>query len=296
MSDPSARRAVRNRSLPEPWERLEHGWRFRFEEVDGTALAVLDERQWVPIGPSISIDPQSARERRMPVTGRIRDLQIDPTGSRAYAGAAKGGVWYTGDRGRTWRPVGGWVRRIGSAGGPNSVHSVGSLLVDFGDNTSEDFVMVGTGETTPDGVVSDEAVDLGGVGVLAARAPANSRLDEDPWETADGLAQFEGLGIYRLVRRPGATAGADGDVVIAGTSAGLIRGTRSGGRFTWAKLSPTFNDDTGDPAPFVDHTGDPADPKVTDLLWLGVSGNSNGRLSRGHATRLSASSGVPPIA
>ena len=75
-----------------------------------------------------------------------------------------------------------------------------------------------------------------------------------------------------------APAGADGDVVIAGTSAGLIRGTRSGGRFIWVKLSPTFNDDTGDPSPFVDHAGDPADPKVTDLLWLAVSGNSNGRL------------------
>ncbi len=250
----------------------------RLANVDGTALAVPDDRQWVPIGPSISIDPQSARERRMPVTGRVRDLQIDPTGTRAYAGAAKGGVWYTGDEGRTWRPVGGWVRRIGTAGGPNSVLSVGSLLVDFGDNTSEDFVMVGTGETTPDGNRSDEAVDLGGVGVLAARAPANDRLDEDPWEAADGLAQLEGLGIYRLARRPSGTAGSDGDIVLAGTSAGLFRGTRSSGRFTWVKLSPTFNPEFGDSYQFINSSGGPGDPKVTDLLWLPVDGSANGRL------------------
>ncbi len=278
MSNPRSRRAVRNRRLPEPWQRLEHSWRFRFVEVNGQDLAVLDERQWVPIGPSIARATMTRREGHLLVSGRVRDLQIDRTGSRAYAGTAKGGVWYTSDSGRTWRPVGGWTRRIGRRGGANSVLSVGALLVHFGDNSSEDFVMVGTGELNPDGYSSDEAIKIGGVGVLAALGPANNALDEDPWEAADGLSQMEGVGILRLARRPGVTPGGDGDEVVAVTSRGLFRGVRSSGRFSWTRIASTFRDEFDAPYPFQDADGDPQQPMGADALWLPVQGNSQGRL------------------
>ncbi len=278
MSNPRSRRAVRNRRLPEPWQRLEHSWRFRFVEVNGQDLAVLDERQWVPIGPSIARATMTRREGHLLVSGRVRDLQIDRTGSRAYAGTAKGGVWYTSDSGRTWRPVGGWTRRIGRRGGANSVLSVGALLVHFGDNSSEDFVMVGTGELNPDGYSSDEAIKIGGVGVLAALGPANNALDEDPWEAADGLSQMEGVGVLRLARRPGVTPGGDGDEVVAVTSRGLFRGVRSSGRFSWTRIASTFRDEFDAPYPFQDADGDPQQPMGADALWLPVQGNSQGRL------------------
>lgn len=278
MSDTRARRAVRNRRLPEPLQRLEHGMRLSSAEVNGGSLPpVPDKRQWAPVGPSIVETTISRRDGRMMVSGRVRDVQVDRTGTRAYAGAAKGGVWYTGDGGLSWRPVGGWMRRIGEAGGPNSVLSVGALLVRFGENVSEDFVMVGTGEPRPT-VTRTVHIRPGGVGVLAALGPATRALDEDPWEPTDGLAEMEGLGVWRLARKPGVTAGADGDIVVAATNAGLFRGTRAGGRFIWARVGATYRGDAGEAFEFRDADGHPAQPLVTDVLWLPREGDADGRL------------------
>ncbi len=278
MTDPQTRRETRNRTLPGPWQRLEHGLRFRMGEINGTTMALVDDRQWVPIGPSIVQEDLSDRDGHMLVSGRVRDIEISDDGTRAYAGAAKGGVWYTEDSGRSWRPVGGWVRRIGTAGGPNSVLSVGCLLVKFGNSAAEDFVMVGTGELRPTGSRDDEAMKLGGVGVLSALGPATRPLDEDPWEQANGLAAMEGLGTFRLARKPGVTAGADGDVVMAATSKGLFRGTRSGGRFTWTLRTPTYHDDQGTAHVFQDAENNPAEPSFTDIVWVENPADPDGRL------------------
>ena len=49
------------------------------------------------------------RDRHPRVTGRIRDVWVEPMeGLRAYAAAANGGVWYTDDGGTRWRALGGW--------------------------------------------------------------------------------------------------------------------------------------------------------------------------------------------
>ena len=202
-----------------------------------------DAKRWVPIGPSVVRKGQGADEPR--VSGRIRDIAVDATGTRAYAASAMGGVWYTEDGGATWSPFGGWAERARVRGGAGNGQSIGCLLVTFGADQAHDIVLAGTGETKP---VEDVTGDANaGVGVLVAKNIAPGALD--PWEADSGLAQLEGTGIYRLVRKPGTTpgkaSGADADVVLACTSKGAFIGTRTtvaaGGnppveRFDWVAL------------------------------------------------------------
>ncbi len=241
-----------------------------------------DASRWVPIGPSVVRQGQGSGRPR--VTGRIRDLAVHHEGRRAYAASARGGVWYTGDGGSTWAPVGGWAERPVGPGGPNNAQSCGSLLVTFGADVTQDFVLVGTGETVPrTGVFTGS---WGGLGVLVAKGPGGRPIGDNPWEVESGLGVLGGLGVFKLVRSPAATAestaGATTDKVLAATSAGLFLGTRVAGppaSFSWAKLpgidtlmavAPTFTH----PAPPVFAAG--TTPPVTDALW--VAGGANGRI------------------
>ena len=202
------------------------------------AFPVNNANRWVPIGPSVVRQGQA--EGRPRVSGRVRDLAVSPDGQRAYAGTAKGGVWYTGDGGATWEPLGGWANEPRRFGGNTSAFACGCLLVNFGANAAADFVMVGTGEIgARQGV--DGASSIQGVGVLSATGPAASGLSSDPWESSAGISVLEGVSIARMVRVPGSPAGANGDIVLAATSAGLLRGTRSvvSGtlQYTWTALT-----------------------------------------------------------
>ena len=147
---------------------------------------------------------------------------------RAYAATARGGVWYTGDGGATWAPVGAWAEPARTVGGSNLADACGCILVNFGATSAQDFVMVGTGEINPVELAHGEWTS-GGVGVLCALDPVG-RAAVNPWEPDAGLAQLENLGIYRLARHPaaraGSAAGATQDVVVAATSNGLYIGRR----------------------------------------------------------------------
>jgi hypothetical protein len=230
-----------------------------------------DAQRWVPIGPSVVRQGQGTGRPR--VTGRIRDLAISDDGLRVYAASARGGVWYSGDGGATWSPVGGWAERVVGAGGPNNAQSCGALLVTFHDTVADDFVMVGTGEALPGvGAVSGQ---WGGLGVLVGKGAAGKPPGDNPWETESGLAQLAGLGVFRLVRDPTSTAestsGADTDRVLAATSGGLFLGTRQTGpdQFTWAKLPGI--DTLMAVAPTATHPAPPAvtgTPAVSDALWV----------------------------
>jgi hypothetical protein len=196
---------------------------------DGPAplgFAADDERRWVPIGPSVV--RRGLGNNRPRVTGRVRDLAVSEDGRRLYAATAKGGVWYSGDAGATWTPVGGWAERTRRTGGTNTGQSCGCLLVRFGATAADDVVLVGTGE--PALRLSHSGGIVGGVGVLAATGPADAAVDEDPWEQTTGLSVLEGQGTYRLARDPaaraGAAGGADRDRVLAATTDGLYVGTR----------------------------------------------------------------------
>jgi len=221
--------------------------------------------RWVPIGPSVVRRGQAMDRPR--VTGRIRDLAVDATGSRAYAASAMGGVWYTADGASTWAPVGGWAERRRLVGGSSNAQACGCLLVSFGATPNLDVVLVGTGEPAPRETVTGHG-KLGGVGVLAAIGPAAGGGAADPWEADSGLAEMEGLGIFRLVRGPAATAGSaagpTADTVVACTSGGAFLGRRSalpagGGLpdrngFTWTRIA----------ALAAAHPG----VAVTDAVWL----------------------------
>jgi hypothetical protein len=229
-----------------------------------------DAGKWVPIGPSITRKGQAIGRPR--VTGRIRDIQIDPaTGMRAYAASAKGGVWYTEDAGATWSPVGGWATAQRSVGGSVNAQTCGCLLVTFGATSALDTVLVGTGETIPSQQATGES-GQGGVGVLAGLGPVTAGAGGAPWEPDTGLAQLEGRGTYRLARSPASLAmsdsGASQDVVVAATSRGAFLGTRqplpaipgppplpARSGFTWAQIAALDA--------FVGAT-----PVVTDVLWL----------------------------
>lgn len=227
-----------------------------------------DAQRWVPIGPAVVRRGQANDRPR--VAGRIRDLAVHPNGRRAYAASGQGGVWYTGDGGATWEPVGGWSEFTAAAGGNNNAQSCGTILVDFrDDDPAHDFVMVGTGETLPSPAVSGEGA-YGGLGVLTSMGPVPRGVGANPWEPlkAADLALFEGLGMFRMARQPGRTAGAvtagTPDRVLAATSAGLFLGTRQHlaappvDEFTWAKL------------PGIDAlVGGPPSPAITDVLWIG---------------------------
>lgn len=207
-----------------------------------------DIGRWVPIGPAVVRRGQANDRPR--VTGRIRDLAVHPLGVRAYAATGQGGLWYTGDGGATWDPVGGWSVFGATRGGDNFAQSCGCVLVDFGAAVDTDFVMVGTGENVPLPRRTGHG-RYGGIGVLTSRGPARATrpVQENPWEAATGLALFEGLGFCRLVRRPGrvpgATTAGSPDEVLAATSAGLFLGTRvtvaapppAHDEFTWTRLA-----------------------------------------------------------
>jgi hypothetical protein len=201
------------------------------------AFAANNINRWVPIGPSVVRQGQA--DGRPRVSGRVRDLAVSPDGVRAYAGTAKGGVWYTGDGGATWEPLGGWANEPRRIGGNVSAFASGCLLVSFGANAAADFVMLGTGEIGARQRATGHAATRG-MGILVATGPASAALDGDPWETETGINVLEGVSVDRMVRVPGAVVGANGDQVIAATSGGLFRGTRSmvGAdlAFTWIPL------------------------------------------------------------
>jgi hypothetical protein len=238
-------------------------------------FATSDVSRWVPIGPSVVRQGQGTGRPR--VTGRIRDLAVSPDGSRVYAASARGGVWFSGDSGSTWAPIGGWAERPVGTGGANNAQSCGALLVSFGATPADDFVLVGTGEGVP--FISAVAGQYGGIGVLAARGPAVRPVSDNPWEAESGLGLLRGLGVLKLARDPASTAestaGPTTDRVLAATSDGLFLGTRQAAplQFTWARLpgpdalmgvAPAFTT----PAPPAWAPGDPV--AISDVAWLGT--------------------------
>ena len=229
------------------------------------AFPANNNNRWNPIGPSVVRQGQA--DGRPRVSGRVRDLAVSSNGQRAYAATAKGGVWYTGDGGATWEPLGGWANEPRRSGGNTSAFASGCLLVDFGATSANDFVMVGTGEF---GAFqgSANAAPMRGMGVLVATGPANQAVQSDPWEAATGINVLEGVSIVRMVRVPGTPAGQNGDQVIAATSAGLFMGTRSmvGGSlaFNWAPIAAP----AAAPSPPAAGAA-PANCDPTDLLYVG---------------------------
>lgn len=58
---------------------------------------------WTPIGPSVVAHGQASSNP--PVSGRITSIVAGPSGTRVYAGAANGGIWFTADAGANLEPA-----------------------------------------------------------------------------------------------------------------------------------------------------------------------------------------------
>jgi hypothetical protein len=224
------------------------------------------------------------------VSGRIRDLAVSDDGKRIYAGAAGGGVWYSGDSGNSWLPVGAYT--LGgdvTTDAPSSTTlAVGALHVRFdaGDDPAQDEVWVGTGEPDPRGIPIDVGVlaYYGGIGILHATGPVQAvqqHPDGDPWEhgaqPAAGYAGLRGQGVYAFAADPSDTA--DPVAVIAGTSAGLHRFDPAAGPTTepWSLVTVAAWET-------LLGAGGSGQVHVTDLawvstpagarLWVAVAGNA----------------------
>jgi hypothetical protein len=186
---------------------------------------------WIPVGPSVTVDGQGTG--RPNVAGRIRDLQVDPTGTRAYAASASGGVWYTENTGASWRPLDDWQEspdRTAVSVVANAL-ACGSIWVKWNGDPSLDDVWVGTGELFG-GADFSPSGQIGGVGFLHATGPATG----GPWSVvkggpaADDSHTLRGQEILRIVEDP-----LDHDALIACTTRGIYVHTGASGP-DWTRI------------------------------------------------------------
>lgn len=183
---------------------------------------------WTPIGPSVINNGQSAPVRPQ-VSGRINAIAAGP-GNRVYAGAANGGVWYSGDGGLTWAPLDDYSTSSGFISNLKAdALSVGALAVAFSTGgAATDDVYVGTGEPGP----SDGYFGIGVRHSTSGGAPGS-------WATeATNLA---GRDIYRLFLDPDVA----GRVWVA-TTAGIFQRPLVAPFTTWTQItSATFANSNG---------------------------------------------------
>ncbi len=215
---------------PQPRLALRAGTRIILAE-QGTG----DRNLWFPIGPSVTINGQATGTPN--VSGRFRDLQVEPNaGRRVYAASAGGGVWFSGDGGDTWRPLDDWQASArGSVGDISNALSCGAIYVDWdrggaAENGSHDVVWVGTGEPAlafgrpwarGGGIPGLPSGTISGIGLLTATGPATGgpwdvqAVEESP--TVPGWSSsLRGHGTYRIVGDP-----AKPGRVVAATTNGL---------------------------------------------------------------------------
>ena len=101
---------------------------------------------WTPLGPSVVAHGQAPGHPT--VSGRITALAVGPGASRVYAGAANGGVWFSGDGGASWAPLDDYSTSPGFVSPLEADSlSVGAIAVTFGASTKSDVIFVGTGES-----------------------------------------------------------------------------------------------------------------------------------------------------
>jgi hypothetical protein len=189
-----------------------------------------NQNLWFPIGPTTMTNGQAGGNPN--VAGRIRDLQVEPAaGLRIYAASAGGGVWFSADRGDTWRPLDDWQTSDRAQGNIASALSCGAIHVIWGSQAdgTDDIVWVGTGEPylTTDGERALAPAKPGGTQIGGAIAGVGF-LSKDPavaggkWGIVKGDLPgtdpdtLRGESFYRIVGDPG-----NKNQLIAATTKGL---------------------------------------------------------------------------
>ena len=206
---------------------------------------------WLPLGPSTVVHGQATGRPR--VVGRVRDLAIEPTaGQRLYAASASGGVWFSGDRGISWRPLDEFAISpnrdtlfpIGNTLATGAVHVVWGAAADG----SADEVVVGTGE--PGGGSGTPGGKVAGIGILRAVGPATGV----PWSPVEASPALRGEAVWRITSDP-STAGQQ----FAATTDGLYARPPGG---PWAKVA-SLGLAAGLAAPWNKHVLDVAVTRLT---------------------------------
>ena len=178
-----------------------------------------DHDLWLPIGPTVMTHGQAGGHPN--VSGRIRDVQVEPiNGQRLYAASAGGGVWFSHDRGETWAPLDDFqVSDLSDVGTISSALSCGAIHVIWGGSGdgSDDVVWVGTGE--PGLILGGLQPALGAGGEPGGGLPGGNLLGigfllRDPnvssgaWQIVKGDAfatdpdTLRGHGFYRIAADP----------------------------------------------------------------------------------------------
>lgn len=189
---------------------------------------------WLPVGPTTVVGGQATGGPR--VAGRVRDLAVDPiAGMRVYAASASGGVWFSADRGVSWRPLDEFAVSpnrdtlfpIGNTLACGAIHVLWGTAADG----SGDEVIVGTGE--PGGSRGTPGGQMTGIGILRSAGPATG----GPW--AIEAPALRGEAIYRITEDPN-----DRRQPFAATTNGVFSRPPAG---VWAEvvtglgLNPTVN-------------------------------------------------------
>ena len=215
---------------PEPFEELEAasaalGQRVGVDSpADALASAELQRRhaarrgsrrvpgtrgRWVPVGKG----PLHADDPKYPDTygngfaelaGRISDYAQDPGHDRLYAAVASGGIWESGDAGRSWRSIGDSLPTQTTGSVEYSPAAGGTLIAVTGDNAF--------GGNT-----------YGGLGVY------RSTNDGRRWRRSKGVPN--GVQGFKAAVDP-----TNPRVIYAATGAGLYRSTNAGRSFNNVKL------------------------------------------------------------
>jgi hypothetical protein len=197
---------------------------------------------WFPIGPITMTNGQAGGNPN--VVGRIRDIAVEPVdGLRVYAASAGGGVWFSADRGDTWRALDEWQTSDRGQGNVASALSCGAVHVIWGNQAdgSADVVWVGTGEpsVTNNGEIAMSAAEPGGSQIGSSVAGVGF-LNRDPaiaggaWTIVKGALPaadpdtLRGESFYRITADPG-----NKDQLVAATTKGLYLRPPGG---TWTKI------------------------------------------------------------
>ena len=167
---------------------------------------------WRSIGPATVTNGQTygtGGNNRVNVSGRVSALAVDPSnGNHLLAGAANGGVWESRDRGASWAP------RTDFA----TTTTVGAIAFD---RSNPSRVLCGTGE-------GDWWTYLG-QGVLRS-------TDGGTTWTSIATTPFTGRGFYMLV-----IDAANGNHVVAATTAGLYQSSDGGATWTQSRTARTWS-------------------------------------------------------
>jgi hypothetical protein len=240
---------------------------------------------WTPIGPSVIAHGQASGNP--PVSGRITSIVVGPGGTRAYVGAANGGVWFSGDAGSNWSPLDDYAVSplLTSAIEADSL-AVGAIAVQFGATASTDLIYVGTGEA------NNSADSYFGIGVkrsASGGAPGS-------W-TLEGT-NLAGRGFFRVVVDPD-----DPTLVLAATTSGIFRRPATAPFTTWTQVTSTFSTPGGIATDLVVagtgaskryycvYQGDQAYSSPDGLAWTALTG-----MPAGGRVALAVSESSPTIA